>query len=53
LMIWPKDLLGHAVHTSKITPVGDGNPQVTQGPVERIGQGHRNHSLIFDYNNYI
>jgi len=40
LMIRSEDFLGHAIHATKITPVGDGNSQVAQGAVESISKSH-------------
>src|SRR6266536_3570979 len=33
-----EDLLGHAVRTAEVAPVGDGDPQVTQRAVEAVQQ---------------
>ncbi len=39
-MVRPKDLLGHAIHTTEITAVCDGNSQVAQGTMEGVNKGH-------------
>jgi hypothetical protein len=40
-IIRSKDFLGHAIHTTKVAPVRNGNAQVAQRTVEGIGQSHQ------------
>jgi hypothetical protein len=43
----PKDFLGHTVRTAKITAIGDGYPEITQGAVESVGDGQKGTSKFW------
>jgi len=38
--MWAELLLGHAVHTAKVAPIGDREAEVAHGPTQRIAKGN-------------